>query len=331
MKQKQILTIAGDGIGPELLHEAKKILKSLAIPLVSTEAFAGFGEYQKNGSSLPQKTIEMAKQVDAVLFGAVTTPPLLINYKSPIVALRKELDLFANIRPVKSLPIANTKQRIDMVIFRENTEDLYVGRERLIKDGAITERVITRTKSTRIIKKAFEFAQKHERSKVTLVHKANVMRLTDGLFLSIGQSIAKTYPSIIFEDMLVDAVAMKLVRTPEQFDVIVTTNMFGDILSDLCSAHVGGLGVAPSASIGSKYALFEPVHGSAPKYAGLNKANPTAMFLSTAMMLEYLGFIKQGKKLYKSVFSTIKSKQTTFDLGGKLSTTDFTNAVISQL
>jgi isopropylmalate/isohomocitrate dehydrogenase-like protein len=326
-----ICTIGGDGIGPEVVGETVKLLKKLPISFDFVRADAGFGAYQKWDTPLPEKTITLCKNADAVLFGAVTSPPNIQNYFSPIVRLRKLLDTYANVRPFSSLPLADFRQNIDIVIVRENTEDVYAGHERLTADGAITERIITRKACVRIVRYAFELAIKQKRKKVTAVHKANVMRLTDGLFLQIAQDVSKQYPQIQFEDMLVDACAMQLVIKPEAFDVIVTTNMFGDILSDEIAALTGGLGIAASANIGDKYALFEPVHGSAPKYAGKNRANPMACFLAACLMLEYLGEETQSQRVRKAILKTIKRGIRTVDLHGKNSMSEFTEGVIVNL
>lgn len=332
MKKKyKICTIGGDGVGPEVLECAIRLLKILPLKFDFVEASAGYDAYKIFGTPLPDSTIRCCKDSDAILFGAVTTPPNIDGYFSPIVALRKQLNLYANLRPVFSLPIGGIYKDVDLIIVRENTEDLYANIERKIEGGAVTERWITRKASEKIIRFAFELAVKQSRKKVTLVHKANVMRLTDGLFLSIGEEIAKKYPQIIFEDMLVDSCAMRLIKNHQDFDVIVTTNMFGDILSDLVAGLVGGLGVVASANIGEKIALFEPVHGSAPKYTNKNFVNPSAMFFATAMMLKWLGEMKFARNICDSVLTTIESGKRTADLGGKLGTEEFTKEVIANL
>jgi len=331
MKTYTICTIGGDGIGPEVTQESIRLLQATGLSLRFVSAEAGFGAYQKYKTPLPQKTIDSARKSDAILFGAVTTPPGIKDYFSPIVRLRKQLDLYANVRPFKSLLIPSQKPHIDFIIVRENTEGMYSGRERLTKDGAIAERVLTKKGCERIITFAFELAQKNKRKKVTIVHKANVLRVTDGMFLEIGKKIAKKYPTILVDDMLVDSCAMQLVKKTESFDVIVTTNMFGDILSDEAAGLMGGLGVASSANIGDTRGLFEPVHGSAPKYAGKNVANPLASFLSVCLMLEFLGETKLSNKIKKTLFKVIKSGQVTKDLGGKLSMSGFTDKVIDNL
>ncbi|PIP63357.1 isocitrate dehydrogenase [Candidatus Roizmanbacteria bacterium CG22_combo_CG10-13_8_21_14_all_34_12] len=332
MKKKyQICYMGGDGIGPDVTIESIRLLQATGISFNFVQAEIGFEAYNKYGTPLPQKTIEICKKSDAILFGAITTPPNIKGYFSPIVHLRKNLDLYANVRPFKSLPIPNQKPGIDFIIVRENTEDLYAGQERLTKEGAIAERVITKKGCEKIIKFAFELAKKQNRKKVTVVHKANILRITDGLFLDIAKKISQRYPQIIMEEMLVDSCAMQLIKKTEAFDVIVTTNMFGDILSDEAAGLTGGLGVAASGNMGNNQGLFEPVHGSAPKYAGRNIANPMASFLSSAMMLEFLGEDKMAQKIRISIKKTIELGLTTKDLGGKLKSSEFTDKVINNL
>lgn len=329
MKKKfTICAIGGDGVGPELIEQAVKLLQNCDLNLKIDYADAGYGAYKKHGTPLPERTIELCKKADAILFGAVTTPPHVKDYFSPIIRLRKLLNLYANIRPIFSLPIKASKKKVDFVIVRENTEDLYSGIEEKIKGGFSASRIITKTASTRIIKHAFNLAKTGQK-KVTVIHKANVLRLTDGLFLDCAKKIADDNPDIEWNDMLVDSCAMQLIKNPQQFDVIVTTNMFGDILSDEAAALVGGLGVVASANIGDKNALFEPVHGSAPKYEGFNKVNPTAMFFAVNMMLEYLNFHNEAKYLKLAIIHTIKEGIVTYDLGGKYKTSQITNAVVS--
>jgi homoisocitrate dehydrogenase len=285
------------------------------------------------GTPLPDSTLEKARRADATLFGAVTTPPNIAGYFSAIIRLRQSLDLYANVRPCRSLPHPSSRQGIRLLILRENTEDLYSGIERVEDNGnrAVSEMVITRRASEKILRKAFEMARTGGYQKVTVVHKANVLRATCGLFLKVAQEIAGDYPDLRMEDMLVDTCAMELVRDPGQFEVIVTTNLFGDILSDEASMLIGGLGVACSGNIGDQAAVFEPVHGSAPKLAGLHRANPVATFLSTAMLLAYLGENELSQKLEAAVIETIRLGQVTPDLGGELTTEEVTAAVIELL
>ena len=297
-----LCVIKGDGIGPEVISEALLLLGEIGCKFNISEASAGYQCYLDNGTPLPDDTVEICKQADAILFGAVTTPPNIDNYFSPIVRLRKILNLYANVRPFFSLPLSSSRQNIDFVIVRENTEGLYAGKERLTKTGAEAIRVITKKACEQIIRFAFKLTLKERRKKVTVVHKANILRLTDGLFIKIAEKIHEEFPQIDIEYMLVDSCALNLVRKPEIFDIIVTTNMFGDILSDEAAGLVGGLGIAASANIGDKKALFEPVHGSAPKYKGKNTINPLATFFSVCMMLEYLGENKKAKALKEAIF-----------------------------
>jgi homoisocitrate dehydrogenase len=329
----RICLLPGDGIGPEVIGQAARILLALEMDLTFEQGEIGFGAYQKLGSPLPEETLSKIRAADATLFGAVTTPPNIPGYFSPIIRLRQSLDLYANLRPCQSLPHPASRSGINLVVVRENTEDLYSGIER-VEDGgnrAISEMVITRKASEKIIRKAFELAIASSYKKVTVVHKANVLRETCGLFRRVALEIAPHYPDILMEEMLVDTCAMELVRDPGQFEVIVTTNLFGDILSDEASMLVGGLGVAYSGNIGSESAVFEPVHGSAPKLAGLHKANPIATILSAVFMLEYLGEHRPAARLRQAVMETIRLGQVTEDLGGFLSTEQAAESIIQCL
>jgi len=328
---KKILYIEGDGIGPELLAHARRVADSIArVEWVQGEA--GFATFQKTGTSLPQQTVDDAKACDAILFCAVTTPPNIPNYKSAIVALRKELDLYANLRPFASLPnVPVPFPALNFTIVRENTEGMYSGIEKREGDTAFATRVITKKGSERVVKFAFEYAKRRGFAKVTIVHKANVLRMTDGLFLEVARKVAAAYPEIACEDALVDSVAMRLVKSPQEFGVIVTTNLFGDILSDESSALIGGLGVAPSGNYGAHHALFEPVHGSAPKYAGKDSANPTGMLLSTAMMLEHIGEHDAAEKLSRAVRECYLQKVMTRDVGGSAKTSEMVEKIVELL
>lgn len=329
----RICLLPGDGIGPEVIGQAARVLLALELDLTFEQGEIGFGAYQKLGSPLPEETLSKIRAADATLFGAVTTPPNIPGYFSPIIRLRQSLDLYANLRPCQSLPHPASRSGINLVVVRENTEDLYSGIER-VEDGgnrAISEMVITRKASEKIIRKAFELAIASSYKKVTVVHKANVLRETCGLFRRVALEIAPHYPDILMEEMLVDTCAMELVRDPGQFEVIVTTNLFGDILSDEASMLVGGLGVAYSGNIGSESAVFEPVHGSAPKLAGLHKANPIATILSAVFMLEYLGEHRPAARLRQAVMETIRLGQVTEDLGGLLSTEQAAESIIQCL
>ena len=318
----RICLLPGDGIGPEVIASARDVLTALSLEWDFIECGIGFGEYQRSGSPLPDSTLQAIRNADATLLGAVTTPPNIPNYSSPIVRMRQSLELYANLRPCRSIPHESSRPNIDMIIVRENTEGLYSGIERIEDNGnrAITERVITRKGSERIIRKAFDLAKQTNRESVHVIHKANVLRQTDGLFRSVALEIAKEYSDITLYEMLVDTCAMELVRAPEQFEVIVTTNLFGDILSDEACMFVGGLGVAASGNIGVNAAVFEPVHGSAPTIVGMGKANPIATFLATAMMLDYLNEAESAEKLRKAVNECIANNESTPDLGGSLTT-----------
>ena len=329
----RICLLPGDGIGPEVIDCAAQVLYALPLDLEFVRAEIGFSAYERLGTPLPDSTLDEIRLSSATLFGAVTTPPAIPNYFSPVVRMRQSLELYANLRPCHSIPHSSSRPNIDMIIVRENMEGLYSGIERLEDDGnrAITERVITRKGSERIIRKAFDLARQTNRKTVHVVHKANVLRQTCGLFRSVALEIAKEYPDITMYEMLVDTCAMELVRAPEQFEVIVTTNLFGDILSDEACMFVGGLGVAASGNIGTSVAVFEPVHGSAPTIVGTGKANPMATFLAAAMMLDYLNETASAKRLRRAVNDCIASGESTPDLGGSLTTCQVTERVIQRL
>jgi len=329
----RICLLSGDGIGPEVIACAEQVLRSLPLDLEFTRAEVGFSAYARFGTPLPDSTLEEIRLSSAALFGAVTTPPAIPDYFSPVVRMRQSLELYANLRPCHSIPHESSRPNIDLIIVRENTEGLYSGIERLEDDGnrAVTERVITRKGSERITRKAFELARRTNRKIVHVVHKANVLRQTCGLFRSVALEIAKEYPDITMHEMLVDTCAMELVRAPEQFEVIVTTNLFGDILSDEACMFVGGLGVAASGNIGLNTAVFEPVHGSAPPLAGTGKANPVATFLAAAMMLDYLDENEFTERLRNAVNDCIANGESTPDLGGSLTTRQVTERVIQRI
>jgi homoisocitrate dehydrogenase len=330
MRTYRICVLPGDGIGPEVVAAAQRVLEALPLKFEWTPGEIGFGAYQRLGASLPDETLAKVGKADATLFGAVTTPPDIPGYSSPIIRLRKSFDLYANIRPCKSIPHPISRAGIDLVLVRENTEDLYTGSERVEDDGnrAVGEMVITRRASERIARAAFDLARQRGFHKVTIVHKANVLRQTCGLFRRAAFDVAREYPDLLAEEMLVDTCAMELIRDPGQFEVIVTTNLFGDILSDEASMLVGGLGLACSANIGAQTAVFEPVHGSAPKLVGLGKANPLATVLTCAMMLDYLGESEAAACLRQAVLRVIEAGQVTEDLGGSLSTQAVAQALI---
>ena len=332
-----ICLIPGDGIGQEVIPAAAEVLQALKLDLTFVEAQAGFACFEKHGSALPEDSLALARRSDAVLFGATSSPSTIVaGYRSPILALRREFDLYANLRPVFSLPGSFSRPDIDLLIVRENTEGLYSGREYRDGDAAVAERVISRQGSERIVRIACERAMARSKAggkspRLTIVHKANVLKLTDGLFRECALKVAAEFPEIQVNESLVDAAAMKLVKAPESLDVLVTTNLFGDILSDEASALVGGLGVAPSANAGKGSPVFEPVHGSAPDIAGQGIANPVGALLSSVMMLETLGFTEAAGRLRQAVLDTLATGLCTVDLGGKASTRQFTSAVIDRL
>jgi homoisocitrate dehydrogenase len=333
MTKHSICLLPGDGIGPEVIDCAEQALRALPLNLEYVRADIGLAAYERLGTPLPDSTLEEIRSASAALLGAVTTPPAIPGYFSPVVRMRQSLDLYANLRPCRSIPHSSSRPNIDFVIVRENTEGLYSGIERIEDDGnrAITERVITRKGSERIIRKAFDLARQTGQTKVHVVHKANVLRQTCGLFRAVALEVSKEYSNISMHDMLVDTCAMELVRAPEQFEVIVTTNLFGDILSDEACMFVGGLGVAASGNIGIDAAVFEPVHGSAPTLVGTGKANPIATFLATAMMLDYLNEKEAAERLRNAAQACIANQESTPDLDGNLTTNQVTERIIEYL
>jgi isopropylmalate/isohomocitrate dehydrogenase-like protein len=329
---KRICYINGDGTGPELMSHALRVLNSLG-KYEFIEAKAGYGCYRECGTSIPQQTIDAARDSDAILFSAVTSPPNIRNYKSAIVTLRRELDLYSNVRPCRAFP--NTpclREGIDLTIVRENTEGMYSGIEWREGDTAYSKRVISKKGSERIIRYAFEYAKENSKKKVTVVHKANVMRETCGLFLEVAQEVARDYPEIGMEDAIIDAMAMRLIKHPQNFEVVVTTNLFGDILSDEAAQLVGGLGMTPSGNYGASHALFEPTHGSSPKYAGKDVVNPCAMLLSTSMLLRHIAEDSNAQKLHSAISQTLsEGKVITRDLGGSAKTSEMVEEIIRNM
>jgi homoisocitrate dehydrogenase len=331
----RICIIPGDGIGPEVIGAALRALAALAPELEVVEAEAGWGCFQRRGVALPDETLAAARAADAVLFGAVASPTHPVpGYRSPIVQLRRELDLYANIRPTAG----ERGGPVDLVIVRENTEGLYAGRERTEDGGdtAIAERVITRRASTRIARAAFELARERAArlgrpGRVTIVHKANVLRESDGLFRAAALAVAADYPDVATDELLVDVAAMRVAQSPERFDVLVTTNLFGDILSDVACIHGGGLGLAASANLGDGRGLFEPVHGAAPDIAGRGVANPLAAIACAAMLLEWRGRGADAARLRAAAARTLRDGPRTPDLGGDGTTAAVTDAVLANL
>ena len=331
----RICLIEGDGIGHEVIPAGRRVLEATGLPLAYVEAEAGWDTFQRLGTALPEETVEAVRGADAALFGAVSSPLQRVEgYRSPIVALRRELDLYANLRPVISQPVPSSRPGIDLLIVRENSEGLYAGRERTGSDEAgewaVTERVITRRASERIVHLACQQAMAR-RQRLTIVHKANVLRATCGLFRETALRVAAQFPQVQVDEQLVDAAAMRLITEPERFDVIVTTNLFGDILSDEAAALVGGLGLAPSGNVGERAAVFEPVHGSAPDIAGRGIANPVATFYAVAMLLDYLGEGQAAGHLREAIVAVLRSDTRTPDLGGSATTSEVTERVLQHL
>ena len=335
MAKQTITVIKGDGIGPSIIDSALEILKAAGCDFDYEFVDAGLAALEKTGELLPQETIDTIARNKITLKGPLTTP-VGEGFTSINVTLRKKFGLYANVRPVKSF--AGTKARyddIDIITIRENTQGMYSGLGQVVsEDGNEAEAMskITREGAEKIVTFAYELALREGRKKVTAVHKANILKSTSGLFLKVAREVAERYPQIESTEMIVDATCMKLVMTPDEFDVIVTTNLFGDILSDLCAGLVGGLGMAPGANISEDAAIFEAVHGSAPDIAGKNLANPTSVILASIQMLEHLGMGDTAERIRSAVADVIKSgDRTTRDLGGSHGTTDFTQAVIERL
>jgi isocitrate dehydrogenase (NAD+) len=313
----RVTLIPGDGTGPELTDAMRRVLEATGVSFEWEVREAGADVMDEYGTPLPKPVLESIRRNKVAIKGPITTP-VGSGFRSVNVAIRKILDLYANLRPARTLPgVRSRYDNVDVVVVRENTEDLYAGIEHdVIPDEAAESiKIITRRGSERIVRFAFEYARKNGRRKVTAVHKANIMKLTDGLFLRVAEQVAAGYPDIAFEDRIVDNMCMQLVQRPEEYDVLVMPNLYGDIVSDLASGLVGGLGVAPGANIGQEVAVFEPVHGSAPKYAGQNKVNPTATILSGALMLRHLGEMEAAQRVERAVAAVIgEGQHVTYDL-----------------
>jgi len=368
MAKYKIGWLPGDGIGKDVLEAAKIVLQKLRLDAEYLPGDIGWEFWCREGDAFPARTIELLKNVDAALFGAITSKPTSsaaaelapalknqgLSYRSPIVRMRQLFDLYICLRPCKAYPgnALNFREGIDLVVFRENTEDLYAGVEfapvppelaaTLLKlskpfapfalvapqDYAVSCKLNTRAGSERIVRAAFEFARRHKRKKVTVVHKANVVRATDGLFLETARAVAREFPEIAMDDANIDAMTMWLLKNPFNYDVLVAPNLYGDIISDLCAQMVGGLGFGCSGNIGKKLAVFEPTHGSAPKYAGQYKVNPIATLLAVKMMLEWLGETAKSAALESAVAQVIQEgKVRTYDMGGTNSTLEMAEAV----
>ncbi|MGQ9470486.1 MAG: isocitrate/isopropylmalate dehydrogenase family protein [Candidatus Aminicenantales bacterium] len=371
MARYRIAVLPGDGVGRDVIDAAMIVLDKLDLDAEYRYGEIGWEYWCREGNPLPERTLKLLRETDACLFGAITskpkedaekelTPSLRgkgLSYFSPIVRLRQDFDLYVNLRPSKAYPgnPLNYRDNIDLVIFRENTEGMYAGvefhplpeevRQALLihpkmsvfkdipaEDIALSTRIMTRRGCTRILRRAFEFARKHKRRSVTLVEKPNVLRETGGFILQLARQMAKEYPEIEFREANIDSMTMWLVKNPQDYDVLVAENLFGDIISDLASQLVGGLGFACAGNIGDNYAVFEPVHGSAPKYSGLYKVNPTATFLAAKMMLDWLGETEKANQLEKAVAAVIREgKVRTYDMGGTASTLDMAKAVAEKI
>ena len=332
MTQK-ITCFEGDGIGPEITNAVLSILDALHLPIEFEKYDLGLAAYEKTGTLIPEEAIESLKRNRVALKGPCTTP-IGHGFRSVNVQLRLLFDLYANIRPAATLP--NVKSRydhVDLVVFRENTEDLYIGEEHVISEDEIHAiKKITRSASERIIRAAFEYAKANGRHRVTCVHKANILKKSDGLFLSIFEEIAQEYPELASDSLIVDACCMNLVMHPENYDVMVMPNLYGDIVSDLCSGLIGGLGVLPSCNRNDEIALFEAVHGSAPDIAGKDLANPTALLLSACMMLEHLNYADAAKRVRSALEQVLQDqKLCTKDLGGDASCSEFARSIVEHL
>jgi isocitrate dehydrogenase (NAD+) len=354
-----VTLIPGDGVGPEVMEAARRCVESAGVEVEWEIVHAGAGVMEKYGTPLPEHVLESIRRNRVALKGPITTP-VGTGFRSVNVEIRKILDLYACVRPAKLYPGARTPYRdVDLVVVRENTEDLYAGVEfkagtpetakllslvkgelgREIAEGSgVSLKTISRQASERIVRFAFEYARKHRRKKVTAVHKANILKYSDGLFLEVARKVAREFPEVEFEDRIVDNMCMQLVQKPRLYDVIVTPNLYGDIISDLCAGLIGGLGMAPGANIGDRCAVFEPTHGSAPKYAGKNKVNPTAAILSGALMLEHLNEFEAAERIRQAVAKVVaEGKRVTYDLKpdpsdpSAVGTKEMADAVIEEL
>ena len=333
MTKNTITVFKGDGIGPEITDAFLEILEKAGANLAYEIFNVGEAEYERNGALIPAAGLASFEKTHVLLKSPITTP-VGKGFRSLNVTLRTKYDLYANIRPAKSNEAVRTPfPKVDLITFRENTEDLYVGVEEEIDENTMhATKIITREKSERICRAAFRYAEAHGRKKVTCVHKANIMKLSDGLFRSVFYKIAKEFPAIEADDKMVDAVCMMLVMHPENFDILVMPNLYGDIVSDLTSGLIGGLGLLPSSNIGDRLAMFEAVHGSAPDIAGKGIANPTAFLWSACMMLEHLGDNETAARIRRAVDKTLKeAKSLTPDLGGTATTHEYTKAIVEKL
>ncbi|MBE2251659.1 MAG: isocitrate dehydrogenase (NAD(+)) [Myxococcus sp.] len=333
MTTRTITMLNGDGIGPEVMDATRKILEAARAPLEFEHAHIGAEAAARYGTNLPDATIDAVLKSGVGLKGPTATG-IASGQQSANVALRKRLDLYASLRPVKSVPGVKTRyEGVDLVVVRENTEDLYAGLEHIVVPGVVESlKIITEKASTRICRFAFEYARKHGRKKVTAVHKANIMKLSDGLFLDCFRAVSRDFPGIAAEEVIVDNLCMQLVRNPERYDVMVMENLYGDIVSDLCAGLVGGLGLVPGANIGASSAVFEAAHGTAPDIMGKGLANPTALLLSSVMMLDHLDLPAEARRIEKALDTVFRDGRVkTRDLGGSASTAEFTQAIIDAM
>ena len=332
MKIHEITLIPGDGIGPEVAEAAVDIIEASGAKILWEKVNAGKKVFEETGNLVPDSVYKSIEKNKVVLKGPITTP-IGSGFRSINVALRKKYDLYANIRPIKSMKgLESRYEDVDLIIFRENTEGLYIGIERVVDDECVEAvKKVTRTASKKILKRAFEYAEKNGYKKLTLAHKANILKLSDGLFLETARQMSKGY-DVNLEEIIIDNMCMQMVMNPKQFGVIVTMNLYGDILSDLGAGLVGGLGMIPGGNVGEEIAIFEAVHGSAPDIAGKGLANPIALTLSGAMMLRHIGETEAAAKIEKAILKVIEEgKIRTADLGGKASTEDMKNAIISKM
>jgi isocitrate dehydrogenase (NAD+) len=328
-----VTLIPGDGIGPEIVRSVRAVIEAAGVEIEWHEHEAGAHAMEQYGTQVPEHVLNCIRTDKVCLKGPVSTP-IGTGFTSANVILRKSLDLYANLRPARSLPgVKSRYEDVDLVVVRENTEGLYSGIEHVVVPGVVESlKIVTERASMRIAEFAFEYARKMGRGQVTAVHKANIMKLTDGMSLNCARRVAARYPEIKYTEQIVDAACMKLVIDPHQFDVLVMENLYGDIVSDLCAGLVGGLGVVPAANLGTDYAVFEAVHGSAPDIAGNNVANPTALILSAVMMLRHIGETTAADRIESAVRQVLeRGERTTPDLGGHASTTEMTEAIIAGL
>jgi isocitrate dehydrogenase (NAD+) len=330
--KRKVTLIRGDGIGPEVADAVVSVLEAAGAPLAFEEAVVGRAAEESRGDPLPEDVIEAIRKNRVALKGPVGTP-IGKGFQSVNVRLRQALALYANLRPVRSVPSVRTRfENVDLVIVRENTESLYSGLEHIVVPGVVESlKIITEVASTNIARFAFEYARKHGRKRVTAIHKANIMKLSDGLFLDCFRRVAEDYPDVAADDRIVDAACMRLVMSPETFDVLLLENLYGDIVSDLAAGLVGGLGLVPGANLGKDAAVFEAVHGTAPDIAGKGRANPTALLMSAVLMLRHLGLEGHAGRIETALFATFVEGIRTPDIGGNASTMEFARAVADRL